>query len=84
MDIKKYTKPKLPTTQNILEDIGKIDDMAHSPTRLSSNNDILNNAYVCFHNFGTLRSELLKRSELKIKLEDLNQELVNNIQCLKT
>ncbi|KAI8427808.1 hypothetical protein MSG28_002204 [Choristoneura fumiferana] len=59
MDIKKYTKPKLPTTQNILEDIAKIDDMAHNSTRLSSNNDILSNAYICFHNFETLRAQVL-------------------------
>lgn len=71
--------------QHILEDLSNPDIVqVTQPTKLSSDDVLLQNAYVCHRHFQQLQGDSKKISELNGKLEELNHKLIENIGSMKT
>lgn len=84
MDVNKYSKPTLPTAQHILEDLSDQNVIQlNEPTKLSGDDEVIQNAYTCFKNFKQLEEDLLRQSELSSNLDELNKKLVENINSMK-
>lgn len=86
MDYNKYSIPNLPLTQQILEDLSNADIVdTTKPVKISASDDeLLQNAYVCYLNFKQVEEDSVKITELNKKLEDLNHKLIENIGSMKT
>ncbi|CAH0726704.1 unnamed protein product, partial [Brenthis ino] len=84
MDSSKYVIPKLPTTQNVLDDISDpIVLQLDKELKIIKMEDILNDAYRCYCNINKLKKDIHQQNDLNAKLEDLNKELVHNIENMK-
>lgn len=83
--MEKHTLPKIPTTQQILEDIFDDDivQLKDHSMKLHEGNEILLNANTCYKNFKQLQEDVMKQDGLNSKLDELNKKLVENIANMK-
>lgn len=70
--------------EHILEDLSNPDIVQLAqPMQLSSDDNLIKNAYLCYQNIQKLQRDSAKMSELNTKLEDLNHKLIENIGSMK-
>lgn len=84
-EMEKYTVPKIPSTQYILEDLSEMDNeqINSKPPVLQDGHEAVQNAHICYQNFRQLQADLLEQDNLNSKLEELNKKLVENIANIK-
>lgn len=84
MESNKFSKPCLPTTQQILEDIIDQNIVSEGLTkRQISEDSVYENIHLCYNSFQQLESDLLSQKELIDNLSVLKQKLNDNINDIK-
>ena len=83
--MEKYTVPKIPTTEGVLEDFfdDEVLQVKDHPIKVAEGNESLIKAHSCFINFKQLQEDVMKQDGLNSKLDELNQKLAENIENLK-
>lgn len=80
----KYVTPKLPTAQNIMEDLSNESSRkSNNHLKFAPGDSILMEAYSCYSHMNHMKNDIEKQKDLNAKLEDLNKELVVNIGNMK-
>lgn len=83
MDSSKYSIPKLPLAQHILDDLSDPNVIKNNHPMKMTDGDVLQDANNCYMYLKGLQEDLAEHNKLNTKLADLNKKLVENIENIK-
>lgn len=83
MESNKYPKPKLPTCQQVLEDIFDSDVVQPSKPTSFQDDELIQTAYNCYVDFTQLEQDMRKHEALHQSFNSLHAKLNESIHNMK-